>query len=559
MTAKEIMKKLILLSNVFIACIGAYAQSNVSAPIRVNIVKEVIPPIINYVPNSLEFIDPNGNNVINANENCKIRFSVVNTGKGEGYGCTAKIKVEGSTQSISVTEQKVPLIKVGETKQIELPVKSGMTTVDGRVTFTVQLDEPMGFGTDPQQISITTKAFEAPLVKITDYSVTAAGGGSLQKKVPFDLQLLLQNTQYGLAENVQVEVSVPNGVYMMDGETLSRFSSLNAGEAKSLVYSLIVNNNYADSNIPVQVKISEKYGKYAESKTVNLALNQTLSSAKIDVKAAEEKERSAIAIASLTSDVDKNIPVAKEHNNNTFAVIIANENYKRISSVPFALNDGEVFSKYCGQTLGLPQNNIHFVRNASLGDLRGEIDWIKGVMNAYKGDANVIFYYAGHGIPDDATKSAYLLPVDGYGSDVKSGYKLDELYASLGDAPARNVVVLLDACFSGAARDGSMVNSERGVALKVRSGEPKGNMVVLSAASGDQTASQIESEKHGMFTYYLLKELQTTQGNVTLSELSDYITTQVSKKSIVLNGKSQTPTVVPSATVGDSWKTWTLK
>lgn len=552
------MKKLILLSTFFSACIGIYAQSNVSAPIRLNIVKEVIPPILNYVPNSLEFIDPNGNNVINANENCKIRFQVVNTGKGEGYGCVAKIKAEGSTQGISVTEQKVPLIKVGETKQIELPVKSGMTTVDGRVTFTVLVDEPTGFGTDPQQISITTKAFETPLVKITDYSVTATGGGSLQKKVPFDLQLLLQNTQYGLAENVQVEVKVPDGVFMMDGETLSKFNTLNAGEAKSLVYSLIVNNNYAATTIPIQVKLTEKYGKYAESKTVNLTLNQTLASSKIDVKA-EDNGRAEIAIASLTSDVDKNIPVTNVKRENTFAVIIANENYKRASSVQFALNDGEVFSKYCVQTLGIPQKNVHFVRNATLGDMRGEIGWLRNIMKAYNGEANVVFYYAGHGIPDDATKSAYLLPVDGYGSDVKSGYKLDDFYLALGDIPTKSVVVLLDACFSGATRDGGMVNSERGVALKVKSGEPKGNMVVLSAASGDQTASQIESERHGMFTYYLLKKLQATGGDVTLKDLGDYITTNVSRQSVVLNSKSQTPCVTPSATVASDWQNWKLK
>lgn len=553
------MKRLILTLFLFIACIGIYAQNNVSAPIRVNIVKEVVPPILNYVPNSLEFIDPNGNNVINANETCKIRFKVVNNGKGEGYGCTAKIKAEGNTQGISVSEQKISLIKVGETKQIEMPVQSGMSTVDGRVTFTVQLDEPMGFGTDPQQISIATKAFVEPLVKITDYSVTAAGGGSLQKKVPFDLQLLLQNTQYGLAENVQVEVSVPDGVFMMDGEALSKFGTLNAGEAKSLVYSLIVNNSYSATTIPIKVKLTEKYGKYAESKTVNLTLNQTLATTKIDVKAAEEKERSQIAIASLTSDVDKNIPVAKGENNNTFAVIIANENYKRASSVPYALNDGEVFSKYCVQTLGIPQSNVHFVRNATLGDMRGEIGWLRGIMRAYKGEANVVFYYAGHGIPDDATKSAYLLPVDGYGSDVRSGYKLDDFYLALGDIPTKSVVVLLDACFSGASRDGNMVNSERGVALKVKSGEPKGNMVVMSAAQGDQTASQIESERHGMFTYYLLKKLQATGGDVTLKDLGDYVTTNVSRQSIVQNSKSQTPCVTPSATVADEWQNWKLK
>jgi hypothetical protein len=37
---------------------------------------------------------------------------------------------------------------------------------------------------------------------------------------------------------------------------------------------------------------------------------------------------------------------------------------------------------------------------------------------------------------------------------------------------------------------------------------PQGNMVVFSAAQGDETAYPNNDEKHGMFTYFLLKKLQ---------------------------------------------------
>ena len=62
-----------------------------------------------------------------------------------------------------------------------------------------------------------------------------------------------------------------------------------------------------------------------------------------------------------------------------------------------------------------------------------------------------------------------------------------------------------------------------------------------------------------MFTYYLLKKIKETSGNVTYKELGDYVTDNVRKQSIVVNGKSQTPTVVPSATVGGNWESWKLK
>ena len=76
-------------------------------------------------------------------------------------------------------------------------------------------------------------------------------------------------------------------------------------------------------------------------------------------------------------------------------------------------------------------------------------------------------------------------------------------------------------------------------------------MVVFSAASAEQTAHQFADKQHGMFTYFLLKKLQETNGNVTLGELGNYIIDNVSKESIVRNSKLQTPTVTPSSVIGD--------
>jgi len=64
---------------------------------------------------------------------------------------------------------------------------------------------------------------------------------------------------------------------------------------------------------------------------------------------------------------------------------------------------------------------------------------------------------------------------------------------------------------------------------------------------------------HGLFTYFLLKKLQETQGNVTYAELSDYVNKQVKRQSVVINNKRQTPTVIPSVSMGENWKTKKLK
>ena len=292
-----------------------------------------------------------------------------------------------------------------------------------------------------------------------------------------------------------------------------------------------------------------------------VSVNHNFGKIKVDFDTQDERElnKGGTTITVGKSDVDINIPATGAKNNKTFAVIIANENYRRESNVEFAKNDGETFKKYSLQTLGLPENNVHIVTDATLNDIRNEIDWISGVADAFQNETNIIFYYAGHGIPDESSKSAYLLPIDGNGSNVSTGYKLDDLYTKLGSLQAKSVIVFMDACFSGAQRSGEMLASARGVAIKTSQGSPVGNMIVFSAAQGDETAYPYREKGHGMFTYFLLKKLQESKGNTTLGELGDYVTTQVKQQSIVINSKSQTPTVTPSSTMDNRWREMKLK
>jgi len=261
----------------------------------------------------------------------------------------------------------------------------------------------------------------------------------------------------------------------------------------------------------------------------------------------------------LISSVDKNIPEASSENKNTFALIIANENYTQVTKVPYANNDGFVFSQYCNRTLGIPERNIRFIKDATSGMLREAINWLADIMRVYGENAKVIVYYAGHGIPDEASRSAYLLPVDCSGKDKQVCYKLDDLYQKLGSSEAERITVFIDACFSGSTRNNEVLSANaRGVALKAKPAQATGKMVVFTAASGDETAYPMATEGHGMFTYFLLKKLQETSGNVTYQELGSYLRQEVSRNSIVLNSKSQTPTVT-AGQAATNWEAWKMK
>ncbi len=271
----------------------------------------------------------------------------------------------------------------------------------------------------------------------------------------------------------------------------------------------------------------------------------------------QNKNLSNVSYDIQLSDIDKDIPINSSINEKTFAVIIGNEDYDNEITVKYAKNDAMIFYSYATKTLGLPKEQVHIVYNASYGKILKELSWLNNITKAYTGEAKIILYYAGHGMPDEKTKDAYILPVDGDASQTITAISLERLYASLTEHPTQQVTVFLDACFSGAAREG-MLASGRGVTVVPNHKKTKGNLVVFTAVSGDQTAHPYESKYHGLFSYYLMKKIQSTNGEVTFGELNEYLKKEVYRKSVI-NGEEQSPQVNTSSDLQDSWKNWKLK
>lgn len=260
----------------------------------------------------------------------------------------------------------------------------------------------------------------------------------------------------------------------------------------------------------------------------------------------------------VESEVDVNIPISTKKAENNYALIIANENYEFVDNVDYALHDGEIFKEYCIKTLGIPEKQVLYAKNATSGMMNGEVEKLVKLANIDEG-ANIIVYYCGHGIPDENTNEAYLIPVDGKGANIVTCYSLNKLYSTLSATKAANITYFLDACFTGSNREGSMLVAARGVAREAKKEVLNGNTVVFAAASQDETAMAYKEKTHGMFTYFLLKKLQDTKGDVTYGELAEYIKKNVQKESILVNDKSQSPNIATSVAVTESWSNMTLK
>lgn len=286
---------------------------------------------------------------------------------------------------------------------------------------------------------------------------------------------------------------------------------------------------------------------------VDLAMNSSTSASRNNGIQTERKKISA----GSASDVDINIPIGENTHSNTFAVVIANGEYAHASNVAHAENDGRIMAQYLTRTLGIPEKNVATFINATYGQMVSAISMLQDIGDAYQGsDFNIIFYYVGHGLPDDEAKKSYILPIDIDPRMVSICMPLEKIYADLGNLGAQNVTVMVDACFSGTNHgEGMLVPQSMGVAMKPKKASPIGNMVVLTAADGNETAFPYEEKDHGLFTYWLLKKLQETSGKVTIGELSDFVIDNVKKTSVTINRKPQTPTVATSPQLADSWRT----
>ena len=260
----------------------------------------------------------------------------------------------------------------------------------------------------------------------------------------------------------------------------------------------------------------------------------------------------------VTSKIDTDIPVATKARNDLYALIIGNQNYRFVSDVPYAIHDARVFSEYCKKTLGIPVNNIHITEDATKHMILEEelYDWVSTIPN--RDTKKLIVYYAGHGVPDIKNKNkAYILPTDVRGTHPQYGISLDDFYADLGEMGFAQTTVFLDACFSGINRNNEGVTEGlRGVEIEAEEGTLSGgSLVVFSAAKGNETAQGFPDQGHGLFTYYLLKEIQTSGGDVDFGRMSENIQSNVSEKAKELKlRKKQTPTTTPSERISESWR-----
>jgi len=249
--------------------------------------------------------------------------------------------------------------------------------------------------------------------------------------------------------------------------------------------------------------------------------------------------------AIVKSDVDELLVTQVKPNKNAYAIVIGVEKYRqKLPKADYAENDARVMAEYLTKAMGYPEENVVTLLNdhASNVDLAKYIE--KWLPNNVEPDGTVFVYFSGHGAPNPKTGDAYLVPYDGDPSFIdQTGYSLQRMYDALGKLKAKEIIVALDSCFSGAGGRSVIAKGARPLVMNMdKKVFHSDRIAVLSAASGSQISSTYEEKGHGLFTYFLLKGIK--EGNAQLGTLYNYLKPQVERIARKTYNNEQTPGLI---------------
>ena len=521
------------------------------------------PPLLEL--SEIAFTDVNGNNRVDAFEQCNISFTISNKGKGNANNLKVLLK-NNSPVSGLIFEKTTMIGKIepGKTQTVKIPVTSDLNLTTGKANFQVSFEEDKGFPPDAFELNIDTHEFSKPDVRVVDQSFLT-DNGNIKLGYPIQLKVLVQNVGQGMAENVNVSFLYPSVNVFPNDNSDFNLGTLQPGDSKELVFEFQANKKYTEKTIPITVKITEKFGKYAQNKDVAATLDARSAGTTITIASSATDNTVDIQTASLTADVDKNIPQIEAKFPYRYALIIGNEDYtsrqtglSSESNVAFAAGDARIFKEYAVNTLGVEERNVFLLTNATAGEMSQKIELICQILSRLGESAELIFYYAGHGFPHENTKIPYLIPVDVSATNLNSAIKLNDVYSKFAATKAKRVTVFLDACFTGGGREAGLL-AARGVKVKPKNEILTGNMVVFAATSEDQSALPYKAKQHGMFSYFMFKKLQETKGDVTYGDLEKYLRDKVSIESLRINNKAQDPKASVSFDAENVWENWKMR
>jgi len=553
---------------------------------------------------SATYSDTDLNDTLNGRGEGRIVVQIKNSGAGTAKGVKAVITCNRADSEIEyANELYIGEILQDNTKELRIPLQASKLLTDGKALFRIDITEDKLISNDMTEVTVKTQKY-SPTVKeeIKEYVEDQINDwqkkGKYEKTDDFKKRVTEQTRQK------QIEVFTQVAIDTIAHRSLNWSSAMNEYDADNESFKITL-PNFIPFYIKIPINQAENFdknfglftysnAKYTVAENQLALLHIELTNSKDSLSPAYIYDSKDIVAFNSTqldfnfdpisvdltggnvnnqnvsttkvlkvgkSDVDMNIPETTVKNPRIYALVIGNEDYSSYQSglnnevnVDYAANDARIFKEYLVKTYGVPEENITLRINATLGQMKQSILKLSKLAELSNGSAELIFYYSGHGLPDENTKEGYLMPVDITGTEIKSAVNLGDLYKQLTQFPVKKATVVLDACFSGGARNQPLV-SLKGVKIKTREEDISGNLVILTSSSGDESSAVFSDKQHGLFTYFLLQKCQETQGNVDYNTLIEYVSEKVKLQSVLINNKVQTPQIMVSPDVLNTYQT----
>lgn len=216
----------------------------------------------------------------------------------------------------------------------------------------------------------------------------------------------------------------------------------------------------------------------------------------------------------------------------SWALVIGINKYLYVNPLDYARNDAEAISDILINKFGFQCKNVITLYDTDA--TKNNI--LKTFMrfSSVDRDDRLLVFYAGHGhtIRGNRNDIGYLIPVDGQLDDLSSFIRWDELTRNTEVIPAKHILFIMDACFSGLAITRGM---QPGSMRYLKDMLQRYSVQVLAAGKANEVVADANGPipEHSIFTGHLLKALDgyacLTEGILTANNVMSYVFEKVSK------------------------------
>ncbi len=496
----------------------------------------------------LVFREPSGDGVLEGGEKGEVEVRVSNDGAGPARGVRVASAFESGGGVRLPAAVDLGDVEPGRSASTTLPLTASADALTQTVRLRIDAREANGFD-GAASVQFETRALQAPRLEMA--AVTLAGTGVVRPNEVNRVTVTVRNAGSGAARGVVARLALGHRDIFSAGDMEMNLGTIEPDRSAKAVFEFFVNARFTGKSLPVTVSLSEALGRFGlDDAPLGLAMGEAPSASVLKVQA---RGSASVPAPAAEQSVDEPPSSRTPLDPDAVAVVIGVERYRQagLPRVDHASRDARTVHAYLTGAMGFDPRNVALLLDEGAGkaDLEKYLGaWLKNRVTA---KSRVFVYYAGHGAPNPATGEGFLVPFDGDPSyTAETAFPLKRLYESLGELPARSVLVALDSCFSGRGGRSLLAKGARPLVSVKLAPISSANTVVMTGTGGDQISTSHPNEEHGLMTYFLLKGLHGAadadkNGKVTTKELFSFLAPEVERTARRQNVE-QTPSLSPA-------------